>query len=135
MTHSFPTRRSSDLDLLTSRPGVLGGLPLLEKGVLRSDLPFERARMAPQRNARQCGVRQNVGEQIEIGRPVLEAARCVAHRHIGDAPCRHPGGDHLLRSEEHTSELQSLMSISYAVFCLKKKPNKYTVPHHHSNLH
>src|SRR3546814_3693378 len=27
------------------------------------------------------------------------------------------------RSEEHTSELQSLMSISYAVFCLKKKQN------------
>src|SRR3546814_231082 len=32
----------------------------------------------------------------------------------------------LLRSEEHTSELQSLMSISYAVFCLQKKKNKYT---------
>src|SRR3546814_8606099 len=31
----------------------------------------------------------------------------------------------VLRSEEHTSELQSLMRISYAVFCLKKK-NKYT---------
>src|SRR3546814_1907941 len=30
------------------------------------------------------------------------------------------------RSEEHTSELQSLMRISYAVFCLKKKTNKYT---------
>src|SRR3546814_4881686 len=30
----------------------------------------------------------------------------------------------LLRSEEHTSELQSLMRISYAVFCLKKKNNK-----------
>src|SRR3546814_1281611 len=29
-----------------------------------------------------------------------------------------------LRSEEHTSELQSLMRISYAVFCLKKKTNK-----------
>src|SRR3546814_7871007 len=28
------------------------------------------------------------------------------------------------RSEEHTSELQSLMRISYAVFCLKKKNNK-----------
>src|SRR3546814_1356684 len=28
------------------------------------------------------------------------------------------------RSEEHTSELQSLMRISYAVFCLKKKKNK-----------
>src|SRR3546814_7928319 len=31
------------------------------------------------------------------------------------------------RSEEHTSELQSLMRISYAVFCLKKK-NKYQTP-------
>src|SRR3546814_3991802 len=30
----------------------------------------------------------------------------------------------LTRSEEHTSELQSLMRISYAVFCLKKKNNK-----------
>src|SRR3546814_3042717 len=30
---------------------------------------------------------------------------------------------HILRSEEHTSELQSLMRISYAVFCLKKKTN------------
>src|SRR3546814_6861903 len=32
------------------------------------------------------------------------------------------------RSEEHTSELQSLMRISYAVFCLKKK--KKTIPNH-----
>src|SRR3546814_1129560 len=31
------------------------------------------------------------------------------------------------RSEEHTSELQSLMRISYAVFCLKKKKNEDTV--------
>src|SRR3546814_944867 len=33
------------------------------------------------------------------------------------------GADRVLRSEEHTSELQSLMRISYAVFCLKKKKN------------
>src|SRR3546814_1265102 len=33
------------------------------------------------------------------------------------------------RSEEHTSELQSLMRISYAVFCLKKKKNKNTATH------
>src|SRR3546814_9463899 len=33
---------------------------------------------------------------------------------------------HSCRSEEHTSELQSLMRISYAVFCLKKKKNKTT---------
>src|SRR3546814_8216160 len=31
------------------------------------------------------------------------------------------------RSEEHTSELQSLMRISYAVFCLKKKTNKQII--------
>src|SRR3546814_3035429 len=37
------------------------------------------------------------------------------------------------RSEEHTSELQSLMRISYAVFCLKKKKN--TTYHTHSNLY
>src|SRR3546814_4775177 len=35
------------------------------------------------------------------------------------------GSDPAKRSEEHTSELQSLMRISYAVFCLKKKNNKH----------
>src|SRR3546814_4250998 len=33
-----------------------------------------------------------------------------------------------VRSEEHTSELQSLMRISYAVFCLKKKNKQTTIP-------
>src|SRR3546814_6756978 len=37
------------------------------------------------------------------------------------------------RSEEHTSELQSLMRISYAVFCLKKK--KQTQYQHHTNIY
>src|SRR3546814_7314818 len=37
------------------------------------------------------------------------------------------------RSEEHTSELQSLMRISYAVFCLKKKKNQ-TKQHKHHNV-
>src|SRR3546814_2685082 len=36
------------------------------------------------------------------------------------------------RSEEHTSELQSLMRISYAVFCLKKKTS-CTIHHHHTS--
>src|SRR3546814_10435742 len=35
------------------------------------------------------------------------------------------------RSEEHTSELQSLMRISYAVFCLKKKKTKHKYESHH----
>src|SRR3546814_2829465 len=39
-----------------------------------------------------------------------------------------PARSMMVRSEEHTSELQSLMRISYAVFCLKKKKT-YTVRH------
>src|SRR3546814_5110294 len=35
--------------------------------------------------------------------------------------------DHHRRSEEHTSELQSLMRISYAVFCLKNKHDRYII--------
>src|SRR3546814_8956539 len=39
-----------------------------------------------------------------------------------------------VRSEEHTSELQSLMRISYAVFCLKKKNQKeVNLQHEHNN--
>src|SRR3546814_8215407 len=47
--------------------------------------------------------------------------------------------DSIIRSEEHTSELQSLMRISYAVFCLKKKKSTTTSqpPHtiRHSTTH
>src|SRR3546814_9151040 len=38
------------------------------------------------------------------------------------------------RSEEHTSELQSLMRISYAVFCLKKKTKKNTKQHQNNSM-
>src|SRR3546814_4024192 len=38
------------------------------------------------------------------------------------------------KSEEHTSELQSLMRISYAVFCLKKKNKKYTNTNHSRHI-
>src|SRR3546814_1687846 len=48
-------------------------------------------------------------------------------RHDGP-PGRTPAGDEISgRSEEHTSELQSLMRISYAVFCLKKKKTLNTI--------
>src|SRR3546814_4770160 len=49
---------------------------------------------------------------------------CMMLGSIGKAPPRSPSQPTRLpfqRSEEHTSELQSLMRISYAVFCLKKK--------------
>src|SRR3546814_7150867 len=47
-----------------------------------------------------------------------------------------PTGFPMLRSEEHTSELQSLMRISYAVFCLKKKNKNYTThPYNYKHNH
>src|SRR3546814_10916766 len=58
------------------------------------------------------------------------------HHHHHHCPLHSPHArpgvprDAAMRSEEHTSELQSLMRISYAVFCLKKK-NK----HERSNIH
>src|SRR3546814_978497 len=45
----------------------------------------------------------------------------AAHRAVPQQAILGAAGADLLRSEEHTSELQSLMRISYAVFCLKKK--------------
>src|SRR3546814_2491455 len=43
------------------------------------------------------------------------------------------GRNHRTRSEEHTSELQSLMRISYAVFCLKKKKKTNSIYRSHHN--
>src|SRR3546814_4973449 len=64
-------------------------------------------------------------------RQTLQSARaCRAHPHRAapDAAGR--------RSEEHTSELQSLMRISYAVFCLKKKTNtKKQLKYYHKKTH
>src|SRR3546814_4100552 len=49
----------------------------------------------------------------------------VAHfQGKGDVRKEADRAERLTRSEEHTSELQSLMRISYAVFCLKKKNNQ-----------
>src|SRR3546814_4969700 len=51
--------------------------------------------------------------------------RCVGARDTGLETQGADLQDHSIRSEEHTSELQSLMRISYAVFCLKKKKTKH----------
>src|SRR3546814_4603425 len=53
-----------------------------------------------------------------------EFRRQQAHTAPQAADYRKPA----LRSEEHTSELQSLMRISYAVFCLKKKKKRHVHP-------
>src|SRR3546814_8460647 len=56
---------------------------------------------------------------------LFRSARIAIMPH--SSPCAPALGDSAIagiRSEEHTSELQSLMRISYAVFCLKKKKRK-----------
>src|SRR3546814_4252547 len=92
------------------------------------------------------------GQQIDVlalpqgaDQFVLLPTQCVP---VGEAPAPFDAGeaasplavadrlhraDQGLRSEEHTSELQSLMRISYAVFCLKKK-NKKRNKHTHNIL-
>src|SRR3546814_7007771 len=57
------------------------------------------------------------GEQIGPTGLHISAQR----RHQTQSRHDNPAHSHSFRSEEHTSELQSLMRISYAVFCLKKK--------------
>src|SRR3546814_2857755 len=65
-------------------------------------------------------MRDGVGE-IDRIRPALAA---TGGDHVDRLVLAEPSGI-LPRSEEHTSELQSLMRISYAVFCLKKKNNTH----------
>src|SRR3546814_2616862 len=75
---------------------------------------------------------------VRARRSICRAGRCFRlhrkhnrHRRIGRGS---PIPD---RSEEHTSELQSLMRISYAVFCLKKKKTKkdiHTQTHQHLTI-
>src|SRR3546814_8152255 len=79
---------------------------------------------------------RSVEDIAAVARRALAARRLVAGDHAPDRRqdifhrrlSRHIA--HAGRSEEHTSELQSLMRISYAVFCLKKKKkNNLTYDH------
>src|SRR3546814_7566889 len=66
-----------------------------------------------------CASPANMNEKRLIDGFHPGAAVYAAHRY-----CASRRGADPCRSEEHTSELQSLMRISYAVFCLKKKTTK-----------
>src|SRR3546814_6056353 len=106
MTHPFPTRRSSDLPLaqapLDQRQGRCGAGGLVRQLPQGFPIASDRAQPSP-------GTDDGVVFRLSPP-PVLGLQERFQ-------PVR-------MRSEEHTSELQSLMRISYAVFCLKKK-NSY----------
>src|SRR3546814_3911926 len=58
-------------------------------------------------------LKEDVGAEVAIDYRSADLPSALKHAS--------PDGINIFRSEEHTSELQSLMRISYAVFCLKKK--------------
>src|SRR3546814_18300954 len=62
---------------------------------------------------------ERVSQRKAIGKELVGGIEAASPDHV------------LFRSEEHTSELQSLMRISYAVFCLKKKKKKHKQQHQH----
>src|SRR3546814_2203468 len=84
----------------------------LVTGVQTCALPIWRRARRAGTGAVRAGARDRLGTRagglLDPDRAVDPIGRCHRARQIG-------------RSEEHTSELQSLMRISYAVFCLKKK--------------
>src|SRR3546814_962358 len=98
LTHSFPTRRSSDL--LRARPVLWRLYDELDRG------PVDRRLQMPRPARRRL-------------RPARDGVRdrgALVRR---------------MRSEEHTSELQSLMRRSYAFFCLKNKTQAPTIIQEH----
>src|SRR3546814_8634094 len=97
MTHSVPTRRSSDRDAIGA-----GGVNSAGAG------SFE-CRAAVSGAGDMGGTMRSAGSRASMRRQVMTK------------PAYSSGARDNSRSEEHTSELQSLMRTSYAVFCLKKK--------------
>src|SRR3546814_2176049 len=102
-----------------------GGRAFLWQGE-RSDRSARHAQTGRSRVARNgaLGLRRS-------GRPRKQRTRFARPRaRVGEGlrwPAQGRPWRRAFRSEEHTSELQSLMRISYAVFCLKKKKNKMKV--------
>src|SRR3546814_10546632 len=75
------------------------------------------------------GIAADKGPPAAADRPFIFGIDVEGHlrgerERRADRPCHRLHHRRACRSEEHTSELQSLMRISYAVFCLKKKNTK-----------
>src|SRR3546814_9977552 len=79
-----------------------------------------------------CDVEQMAGQPLHVVQrrhvhAPLEIDVRAAHLWQADSRGRYAVRAQDVRSEEHTSELQSLMRISYAVFCLKKQKTKHNI--------
>src|SRR3546814_7516692 len=104
MTHSFPTRRSSDLSM-TRSPAA-------------SASPISFSTLCKMHVFRKIGRLFKIKTRLEAWAVIYAITVGAVYRGTWYLH-QYPGVSG--RSEEHTSELQSLMRISYAVFFLKKK--------------
>src|SRR3546814_2076119 len=116
------------LDLGHAAPRVRRGLePPLERGGRSPFLrPLPRCYRRPGHPSKTftsagpcCADNRGMDGEISLCNP--DARRQLCSILFLGLPVRRPGVPCIGRSEEHTSELQSLMRISYAVFCLTKK--------------
>src|SRR3546814_1915731 len=103
MTHSFPTRRSSELRISRPGPRRSAGAPDAARG----------DRLAQLSCVYSAAVRAALPAVLKNPTTAIRSSAWA------DSTCA--AAEVCSRSEEHTSELQSLMRISYAVFCLQKK--------------
>src|SRR3546814_10858496 len=117
MPHSFPTRRASDRRAHRAGPalgigdaGMTGARPLAGKAAIVSGGGRGLGRAIALRLARDGADVAILSRSPEPLAEALDALLAAGGSGIGN-----------VRSEEHTSELQSLMRSSYAVFCLQKK--------------
>src|SRR3546814_10318987 len=95
-SHLAPHARKGRLVVVTDRHVAAAQLPRLEASLRRAGVAVEPVILPP-------------GEQTKSWRHLEELLDALLALEI-------ERGDHVVRSEEHTSELQSLMRISYAVF-------------------
>src|SRR3546814_4391865 len=134
MTHPFPTRRSADLALASSDTSTSCAGRLMD-GDMETPPTMGTAtaiNFQPTGDGRAAITGDFVLVANEVD-PVLRVLRTngievtALHNHmLNDEPrlfFMHFWANDDARSEEHTSELQSLMRTSYAVFCLKNKTN------------
>src|SRR3546814_6911138 len=134
----FPSAREWRRGVGDTRPGGEGRPDVVrrrdandERADHRPPCPQDPPEPADPLHLRLCG---RTIEEFDRPRTRFLPRQALLRAEAGRSGPRHAAGEIIfwifsqqaLRSEEHTSELQSLMRISYAVFCLKKQKTKTT---------
>src|SRR3546814_7946205 len=109
------------LELTPGSAAARDALPQREAGELGAAIARDLAKFSPEAATLDLTTAGTHYDPVELLRPGWPV-----HRELDQLGARAPGGRGE-RSEEHTTELQSLMRISYAVFCLQTKTNNNAI--------